>query len=350
MSAKLEEVKLAEYASFDVLRFVLASAVMLSHMGVFAWENAGNLAVQVFFALSGWLIGGILYKTPAHELSSFYFNRVTRIWIPYCAAAALLYAVSWMHEPRSGRWFEFLIYDLTFTHNWFTLNPDPSVALAQMPLHGTGNHFWSLAVEEQFYLVSPLLITLVPIGRKIGAWLCIAAAACASGSQYGAISLGVLAVVLSNRFPNWHLEGTSRAILVLSAVATSILMAQDSLYEYVAPVFAVSVVVLLAAPMRRTAVTRWLGGVSFPFYLNAWLGVFAFHMITKKLGWGGNWWGVEFLFGLAISAVTYHLIDVRIMARRGEFYRPALGWALGAAGYVLVVSGLGFGLAKVLGD
>lgn len=74
-----ESAKLAAYAAFDVLRFLLASAVMLFHMGVIAWGNAGNLAVQVFSALSGWLIGSILYRTTAREVGRFYFNRATRI-------------------------------------------------------------------------------------------------------------------------------------------------------------------------------------------------------------------------------------------------------------------------------
>jgi peptidoglycan/LPS O-acetylase OafA/YrhL len=48
------------YPLLDWLRFVLAVAVVLSHGGAIVWNEAGNFAVQVFFALSGWLIGGIL--------------------------------------------------------------------------------------------------------------------------------------------------------------------------------------------------------------------------------------------------------------------------------------------------
>src|SRR5262249_28730053 len=150
----LEAAKVEQVAAFDVLRFLLAFSVLLSHMGVLTWEASGNLPVQVFFALSGWLIGSILYNTIPTELSRFYFNRATRIWIPYFTTVAILYLVSAVHEQvHSPRWHEFLIYDLTFTHNWFSLLPNAQVALSQMPLQGTGNHFWSIAVEEQFYLL-----------------------------------------------------------------------------------------------------------------------------------------------------------------------------------------------------
>jgi peptidoglycan/LPS O-acetylase OafA/YrhL len=50
---------------FDWLRFALASIVAFAHTGIISWGNGGNLAVKVFFGLSGWLIGGILIKTPA---------------------------------------------------------------------------------------------------------------------------------------------------------------------------------------------------------------------------------------------------------------------------------------------
>src|SRR4051794_30350860 len=48
------------YPWFDWLRLVCASIVVLQHNDAFPWPRAGSFAVVVFFALSGWLIGGIL--------------------------------------------------------------------------------------------------------------------------------------------------------------------------------------------------------------------------------------------------------------------------------------------------
>ncbi len=72
---------------FDWLRITLAIIVALYHDKVLPWKEAGNLAVQVFFfALSGWLIGGILLNYAKADLPRFFYNRVTRIWAPYVVA------------------------------------------------------------------------------------------------------------------------------------------------------------------------------------------------------------------------------------------------------------------------
>ena len=342
--ANTESRKLDEYGAFDVLRFALAATVTLSHVGIFSWSRSGNLAVQVFFALSGWLIGTILYRTRASELSRFYFNRSTRVWIPYFVCVAALYLVSAAHEPvRSARWFEFLGYDVTFTHNWFTLTPNETVALSQMPLHGTGNHFWSLAVEEQFYLVAPLLITLLPIGRSILVWTCIATIAWITQSNYASISLSVLAVMVTAAYPDWYRGYLSRAALMVSlVVAAGVMVMLPGAYSYVAPPCAVAIVLLCAQPLRRSAVTRWLGGVSFPLYLNAWIGLFVLHALEKHFGIRESplLLPVEVAFAVGAGALTYHLIDARVMGRRDAFYRPGIGWAVGVTGYLLIVSGV----------
>lgn len=343
-AANPESHKVSDYAAFDFLRFVLASVVALNHLGLIAWDFSGNLAVQVFFALSGWLIGGILFRTRAPELCRFYYNRSTRIWIPYFACVAVLYLVSAIHEPvRSSRWGEFLGYDLTFTHNWFSVTPDLKTAISQMPLNGTGNHFWSLAVEEQFYLVAPLIITLLPIGRNILLWVGIALLACLTSSQYGAVSLGVLAAMAAGAHPNWHRTSISRWALIVLIVSTGgAMVLVPRAYDFVAPLFAVAVVLTCAQPLRRSAVSRWLGGISFPFYLNAWIGIFVFHALAKHFGIHDDNVAVkivEFLCALGAGAVAYQLIDVQVMGRRDAFYRRGIGWAVGATGYVLILSG-----------
>ncbi len=349
--ANSEAAKVKDYAAFDLLRFVLAFAVLLSHTGVLAWAHAGNLAVQVFFALSGWLIGSILCRTERGELSRFYFNRATRIWIPYLVTVSILYAVSLAHQHSlSSRWHEFLIYDLTFTHNWFTLLPNAHVALSQMPLNGTGNHFWSIAVEEQFYLCAPLLMTLLPFGRSSYLWMAVAVAAIATGSFYGSVALGVLCAVVAQSSPGWHLGKAGMAALVIVFAASSLAMAfRVAHYVYAAPFFSAALVLLCARPMRRSPTTQWFGGVSYPLYLNAWVGVFAFHALAKRFAIAEGWC-YETLLALtavAVGAVFYHLIDRTVMANRSRFYSKRLGWTLGAIAYTLGVIGILYGRYEI---
>jgi peptidoglycan/LPS O-acetylase OafA/YrhL len=348
MSNNPEADKIAECAAFDVLRFMLASAVALSHIGILTWNQSGLLAVQVFFALSGWLIGGILYGTSSAELGRFYFNRSTRVWIPYFFTVVALYCTSLIHEPvRSSRWLEFLAYDATFTHNWFTLRPDAQLALAQMPLRGSGNHFWSLAVEEQFYLVAPLIMTLLPFGRKMLPWVAIAAVAYLSGSQYAAISFGVLAAVINQKSKSWNQTGSGTVGLIVALGGSIGFMAVPAFFVYAAPVFSICVVLLCARPGRRGAITRWMGGVSFPLYLNAWIGIFALHAMAKHLGMTTSWYTpyLEFLASLGAGAITYSLIDRPVLRYRSRYFNSTLGFAIGAFGYLLVSAGIVYGLS-----
>ena len=107
------------YPWFDWLRLVCASVVVLQHNSAFSWEKAGGFAVLVFFALSGWLIGGILLDREPRDLPRFYFNRAMRIWVPYYLAVALLLAVSIVRDPITAKWLEIVLYKLTFVYNLF---------------------------------------------------------------------------------------------------------------------------------------------------------------------------------------------------------------------------------------
>jgi peptidoglycan/LPS O-acetylase OafA/YrhL len=63
------------YPYFDYLRIILSVVVMLGHDKVIHIPNSGNLSVQVFFALSGWLIGGILLNLKTSVLPTTYSGR-----------------------------------------------------------------------------------------------------------------------------------------------------------------------------------------------------------------------------------------------------------------------------------
>src|SRR5882762_8097202 len=121
------------YPAFDYLRIVLASVVAIGHSGISIWEQSGNYAVQVFFALSGWLIGGILLRSTPATLPRFYFNRAARIWIPYLVAIVLLATASVLKDRITPKWLEIFFYDLTFVYNFFG-SPQLDALKGAMPL------------------------------------------------------------------------------------------------------------------------------------------------------------------------------------------------------------------------
>ena len=176
---------------------VLALTVVAFHANLLGWDHAGDLAVQVFFALSGWLIGGILIRSRPTQLARFYFNRAARIWVPYFAALAILIIASLFRDHViTKKWYEFVFYMLTFVYN---LAGVTQLAADQGPLTGTGSYVWSVCAEEQFYLVAPFLLVVLPFGQSLLVWVGMAIALLASpfSAMFAAITLGVLAALNS---------------------------------------------------------------------------------------------------------------------------------------------------------
>lgn len=337
------------FPAFDALRIVLATVVAFAHSGIPMWWYAGDLAVQVFFALSGWLIGGILIRSKPEDLPKFYFHRAARIWIPYFIAIALLVSASLLKDRIAPKWFEFVFYDVTFVYNFFG-PPQMAASAAAMPLAGTGNHFWSICAEEQFYLLAPFLITVpARIGRTIWFWCLLSAIALASPfwNYFGAISLGVLAAVVRSRIGDWQANKVAMAalaaIVVVSFVAT---YTEAIVYRVGAPIVAISTVLLLAQAGRHSAALIFLGGVSFPMYLNHWIGVFIVNAALWKFGLQKSATSqvLSVVVALLVASGLYICVDRMIKQRRDQYFTPRRGVFIAAFGFVLVAIGMVGGL------
>lgn len=342
------------YPAFDYLRIVLATTVAVGHAGIPLWENSGNLAVQIFFAMSGWLIGGILLRSTPQDLPRFYFNRAARIWIPYFVAIMLLMAASLLKEPVTAKWLEFFFYKITFVYDFFG-PPQLDQSQNDMPLDGTGHHFWSIAAEEQFYLFAPFLIAVIPsrIGRSIWFWVMLAMAANVSiyWNYFGAISLGVLAAVVRFRAGDWHALPVAKAALAIMAVilvATTYFGPLD--YRIGAPLFSLCVVLLLAQPGEHSPVAAFVGGVSYPMYLNHWIGVFIANAAFGAIGQRGSLLcqisGV--ILSLAISAVLFVVVDLKVRLNRDRYYSAVRGKIAAITGFTLVAIGMAGGILFML--
>ena len=155
--------------ALDGVRGIAVLLVMASHFERFitpvAWilplktvMSYGWAGVDLFFALSGFLITGILLATRAdpHYLSTFYVRRAIRIFPIYYVTliGVLLFASMFpsFSDRVPPRW-EWPLYFIYAT-NWI-----PALTGVWPP--NVIGHFWSLAVEEQFYLVWPFAVLLL---------------------------------------------------------------------------------------------------------------------------------------------------------------------------------------------
>ncbi len=144
--------------SLDGLRGIAVLLVVLFHFG---YVNVGWIGVQIFFVLSGFLITGILLHDADRPLKAylkrFYTRRVLRIFPLYYGYLALV-AAAFLLTGHPRLFGQFWPYLATYTYNFTQLRPhwDHSWFFT---------HLWSLSVEEQFYLLWPLLVFLLPRRR-----------------------------------------------------------------------------------------------------------------------------------------------------------------------------------------
>lgn len=332
------------YPYFDWLRATLAIVVMVHHDKMIPWQHTGSLAVQVFFALSGWLIGGLLLNTRAPELPRFFFNRAVRIWAPYYLALGLVIAASVVREPVTAKWLEFVALKATFVYNIFGTT-QIATAGKSMPLWGTANHFWSVNAEEQFYLLAPILLVLAPFGRSILLWAAIAVAAWASNT-YASIIFGVFAAIIVQQHPGLHLR---HRLPIFAACAVSGL-AMPFAYEMAVAPFSICVVLLLAQTGEKTTLGTIAGGMSYPLYLNHWLGVFIGNALLGRFGLKDSPARMAFaiVLNIAIAVALYWWVDRKLLAKRGAVFTQGRGALAMLTGYGLICTGMAFGLGGAL--
>jgi peptidoglycan/LPS O-acetylase OafA/YrhL len=339
--------KIESYPHFDWLRLALASIVALGHAGLdMPGPIDGGLAVDIFLALSGWLIGGILLETQRQELPRFFYNRALRIWIPYLLAIILIYGLAAVRDGIDHYWLKYLFYDLTFTHHTWTVFPQ---ALKELPLEGTGNHFWSISVEEQFYLAAPLILIFLPFGRSPWVWMAISGLLLSSQSIFAPIALGVLAVSAFACFKDdervvgvWRVYHRQIRILlaVLSGALFIWLFVDDS--KWGRALFSIAFVLTLAIPGQRGKVGLIAGAISYPFYLNHWVGVYfanALNKLIAPIAWP-LWLALGFMVSLVFSYFAWYFVDRQVLAQRESLYTAERARILTVTAYGLLATGL----------
>jgi peptidoglycan/LPS O-acetylase OafA/YrhL len=365
--------------ALDGLRAIAVGAVIVYHLG-FGWAAGGYLGVDLFFVLSGFLITGLLVEervsTGGISLPRFWARRARRLFpaLLVVLGAVVVYAAAGgpnvdppaLRGDVLGTLFYVANWHFIATHNaYFAPFATPS------PLE----HTWSLAIEEQFYVVWPPLVLLVAkIGRRTwrrGAMAVTAALALASALEMalkahgaadvsrayfgtdtrvfelmvgaflalwmedlrqvsarvlralhgaGVASLGLILAGFAalGGPPHWMFDGGFLAITILAAVVVASVAREEK-----GPLGAV----LSLRPLQ------WIGKISYGLYLWHWPAcVFVTAESVHLSGWEVDLIRVALTLGLA--TVSFYVVEQPIRQRR----IPALSGTpgLAAAGGVAI--------------
>ncbi|MFC8799077.1 acyltransferase family protein [Promicromonospora sp. NPDC057138] len=391
--AKREERATAFRPDIQGLRAVAVLAVVADH--VVGWPHSGFVGVDVFFVISGYLITGMLLReyerTGSVSFTGFYVRRIKRI-VP-AAVAVLFVTVCASYVLIEGRIRDVIIdaaAAAAFLSNWqfarigtdyFQLDKPPS------PLQ----HYWSLSVEEQFYMVWPwLLLGLLLLGVRFLGWR----------REHARLVAGVAVGIIALASFGWALHETSAVAKVayfstfsrawelglgaliavvapwlrLASRAVRVVLAWSGLGGIVAavllvpegagfpapwallPVVATALVIAageggpVAVPVLTNRVSVYLGEISYSLYLWHWPVAV---LLVSLLPRGSALYLAVALGGtLALSAPSYRWLEQP--TRRADWFRwarradgarhrptgPAPGWyrIVGLAGAVVLVA------------
>jgi peptidoglycan/LPS O-acetylase OafA/YrhL len=146
----------------DGIRALAVAAVVVYHLG-FAWATGGLLGVGVFFTLSGYLITDLLVAglfSDRMTLADFWLGRARRLLPALFLVLAVVGVWVWVDDRAQLTTVrEQTLAALVYMSNWWQTFDHQSY-FARFGQPSPLNHLWSLAVEEQFYVVWPWLIVL----------------------------------------------------------------------------------------------------------------------------------------------------------------------------------------------
>jgi peptidoglycan/LPS O-acetylase OafA/YrhL len=323
----------------------------------------GWCGVDLFFALSGFLITGILLdaKGSSNFFGSFYARRVLRIFPLYYLALALVF-LSRAVLPEAGVWGDHgepfapgsLLWPALFLENAATLEAGRGPT-------GIVTHYWSLAVEEHFYLVWPALVWLARTRRQVlllalgAAALSIAARAAVwmqgvdlnhvfglTPLRLDGLAFGAAAAVLVRERPVATLLRPAAVVLALCAslFAAIVLVrftpdqGDPALWIFAYPLVSLgasaALVLCLAggrlAGLLSVGPLRWLGKYSFGLYVwHPIVGVLLMHSTVAIVPQGGPagpiLLGALFVLvlDLVVAWLSFHLWETRFLALKRFF-------------------------------
>lgn len=368
----------------DGLRALAVMAVLAYHYNERApWLSGGFLGVEVFFVISGFLITALLlseHRRTGHiDLRRFWIHRARRLFpaLGLLLAVVAVVAVIWLPEEVAALRGDILA-SLAYVMNWYHVLGEQSYfeAVGRPPLL---RHLWSLAVEEQFYLVWPVVfgVAMRFVGRRwvlagvvagIVASTLLLVALYSPGADPTRLYYGtdtraaglLVGVALAFVWSPWRLRpatGRGGGVLldVLGLAALGLLASRLGVYGEFDPalyrggflVVALATAVVIAVAVHPAArLGRWLGASPLRWIGLRSYGIYLWHwpvfMVTRPeldVTWTPTTlFVVRIGATLALAELSFRLVEMPV--RRGALVglrqrMPRLRWAAVAA--VLVV-------------
>ena len=289
----------------DGLRAVAVILVILTHAR-WPWpNNGGDAGVTAFFVLSGFLITGILRNQQARQgrigIAAFYRRRIIRL-APALIGLLAFTLVGGVAVGWAGNWQLGIVSCLVYVSNW--------VQVAGLSINPLG-HTWSLAIEEQFYLLWPAVLILAR-----GRLLPLALGAIVVGSVVRLISSGtfeyfstitradaiLVGCVVAIVSPRW--SGGLAALGLIGLIGVGLFVPAEN-HE-------------IAIPASMIATTLIIGGRLAPLGHLAPIGLRAYSLYL----WN---WPMTILFGsvgavaplmtVVVGELSYRLLEAPVLAR-----------------------------------
>ena len=360
----------AKILEIQGLRALAATLVLIFHA---KFVSGGFIGVDIFYVISGFLITGLLLKefnvTGRISLKAFYLRRSKRL-LPASFLVLFVTAIfAWLVLPPISRGsigrdlIATTLYISNYLFAWWqndyqNLNATPSPFI----------HYWSLAVEEQFYIFWPLFIialaklksarkfligfsTVTIVTFALGVWLTIVAPIWAFYSlptRAWELSVGALIALLPT------LRRQSRLLAILGAIALIIAALWFNERTPFPGAYALLPVIGTAAllssigswpqPLKWLATNRvsvWLGKISYPLYLWHWpvlvlpIALFARDLyLWERIG--------ALILTIILADLTTRFVEEPLRARNFKPRRVVLSTALAMVFALLV----GFGIAQ----